>query len=758
MENAMPMYRVANSSKAPLKKELSTKQAVSGLSSRGTGTAEAPIKKELPTKQGTESAEKAEAAKAASVPIKKERPTKQGTESAGKAEAAKAASVPIKKELLTKLGTESAGKAEAAKAASVPIKKELPTKQGTDSAGKAEAAKAASAPMNKELPTKQGTASAGKAQAAKATSAPIKKELPTKQGTESAGKAEAAKAASVPIKKELRTKQGTESALAKELPTKQGTESAGKAEAAKVASAPIKKELPTKQGEESAGQAKAAKVASAPIKKELPTKQGTESAGKAEAAKVASAPIKKELPTKQGTESAGKAAASTATAAPIKKELEKKQRTESAGKAGAAKVDLAPIKKELATVSMKQQMMPSSKKSRSALHGGSAAKTEKAVKKAQKKKVGTDAEPAKRKRQKTSTVPGNSLGAPGITTSGYAQPGGFGDGSWGPAPALSSIKKRQRAAKTEADVIAKEASRNALHDDHDANQAAEEELFAQVPVPAAKRRRTRAGPGMCCGCGQKLPEGALAYDRSDREKGSAYCEPCSEQLRSQRSLVRIGDFAWCKDPQSRGADASAHWPAVCLHLVFSSKDEKKPYVVQLVRPNFPEQQIPAQRVRQRDVVPWEDAVLNASIERLAKGRKRKRAVDLAAALRLAGAAGANLTSAMTSLSTMRKCRPRCVKASDSLGARGVWWMSPLRPSRRAPAGPLKQRPKRMQGLDASEGRKRATSADLEILQRELDAASQYEKELQARHAPTTNELSGLLWLMQTGLKVSESLL
>jgi len=194
-----------------------------------------------------------------------------------------------------------------------------------------------------------------------------------------------------------------------------------------------------------------------------------------------------------------------------------------------------------------------------------------------------------------------------------------------------------------------------------------------------------------------------------------------------------GDFAWCKDPQSRGgADASAHWPAVCLHLVFSSKDEKKPYVVQLVRPNFPEQQTAVQRVRQRDVVPWEDAVLNASIERLAKGRKRKRAVDLAAALRLAGAAGANLTSAMTSLSMMRKSRPRYVKASDSLGARGVWWMSPLRPSRRAPAGPLKQRPKRMQGLDASKGRKRATSADLEILQRELDAASQYEKELQAR--------------------------
>ena len=117
-----------------------------------------------------------------------------------------------------------------------------------------------------------------------------------------------------------------------------------------------------------------------------------------------------------------------------------------------------------------------------------------------------------------------------------------------------------------------------------------------------------------------------------------------------------GDFAWCKDPQSRGGadvspseksrsreresrepraesreegeraagrpfvprpQASAHWPAVCLHLVFSSKDEsapqrcdsrcdsdsrcqlprKKPYVVQLVRPNFPEQQTAVQRVR-----------------------------------------------------------------------------------------------------------------------------------------------------------------
>ncbi|CAE7259473.1 unnamed protein product, partial [Symbiodinium necroappetens] len=212
-------------------------------------------------------------------------------------------------------------------------------------------------------------------------------------------------------------------------------------------------------------------------------------------------------------------------------------------------------------------------------------------------------------------------------------------------------------------------------------------------------------------------------------------EPCSEQLRSKRSLVRIGDFAWCKDPQSRGADvscseASAHWPAVCLHLVFSSKDEKKPYVVQLVRPTIPEQQTAVQRVRQRDVVPWEDAVLNASIERLSKGRKRKRAVDLAGALRLAGAAGANLTPAMTSLSMMRKSSPRCVKPSDSLGARGVWWMSPLR--RRSPAGSLKQRPKRMPGLDASKRRKRAASANLEILRRELDVASRYEKELQAR--------------------------
>ena len=83
MENAMPMYRVANSSKAPLKKELLTKQGVSSLSSRGTGTAAssvpAPIKKELPTKQGTESAGKAEAAKAASAPITKELSTKQGT-------------------------------------------------------------------------------------------------------------------------------------------------------------------------------------------------------------------------------------------------------------------------------------------------------------------------------------------------------------------------------------------------------------------------------------------------------------------------------------------------------------------------------------------------------------------------------------------------------------------------------------------------------------------------------------------------------
>ncbi|CAE7379771.1 unnamed protein product [Symbiodinium sp. CCMP2456] len=492
-------------------------------------------------------------------------------------------------------------------------------------------------------------------------------------------------------------------------------ESGGKAAAAKVASAPIKKELPTKQGTDSGGKAEAAKVVSAPIKKELSTKQGMESGGKAEAAKVASAPIKKELPTKPGTDSGGKAEAAKVASASVKKELPTKQGTLSAGKA-----------EEVPTVSVSQQMVPSNRASRSGVHGVRAAKPEKAGKKSQTKKVGTDAELAKQKRQ--ATVPG-TLGAPGVSTSGSAQPGGFGDGSLGPGPALSSRKKRQRAAKAEA----KEASRNALHD---ANQAAEEELFdAQVPVPAAKRRRTRAGPGMCLGCGQKLPEGPRAYERTDREKGqkgSAYCEPCSEQLRSKRSLVRIGDFAWCKDPQSRGADALAHWPAVCLHLVFSSKDEKKPYVVQLVRPTFPEQQTAVQRVRQRDVVPWEDSVLNASIERLAKGHKRKRAVDLAAALRLAGAAGANLTSAMTSLSMMKKSSPRCVKPSDSLGAKGVWWMSPLRPSRRSPAGPLKQRPKRMQGLDASTCRKRAASANLEILRRELDAASQYEKELQAR--------------------------
>ena len=120
------------------------------------------------------------------------------------------------------------------------------------------------------------------------------------------------------------------------------------------------------------------------------------------------------------------------------------------------------------------------------------------------------------------------------------------------------------------------------------------------------QRSTVAGPGGC----RREPLG----EEPQQREGEPRAESREPRGGGEGGWARLGAAGRPFVPRPQ---ASAHWPAVCLHLIFSSKDEsapqrcdsrcysdsrcqlprKKPYVVQLVRPNFPEQQTAVQRVR-----------------------------------------------------------------------------------------------------------------------------------------------------------------
>ncbi|CAE7350212.1 unnamed protein product [Symbiodinium natans] len=767
---------------------------------RSNPSKEAPIKKEATKKPGSAARADTDAKQQTSkvqglASIKKEPAMKQASAQAaagGKDASQVLASAPIKKEAATKPG--STARADPAQQhtskvqgpASIkkePAMKQASSKPATQAAagGKDASQVLASAPTKKEAATKPGPTARADPAAQQQTSkvqgsALIKKEPAMKQASSNPGAQAAAGGkdasqvlASAPIKKEAATKPGSTVRA----------DTAAKQQTSKVqGSASIKKEPAMKQASSTPGTQAAAGgkdasqvLASAPTKKEAATKPGSTARAdpaQQQTSKVQGlASIKKEPATKQASANpathgrAGGKGASQALAdggaeksiqsiptqvkcKGVKTEMPSKGQASAAAKALASQGAAVSIPSAAARKTSAKPIASESGEGASGKKKGVDCST---VTTQDTPVPSTDGKPGKASKRQVTEVELSADSAthvkPAVTASNEfvkkIKEGGS-DSATLVASAASKEEKRgvQEQAREDRKRLRKSAKSAA---EKSSTDLAVPCAAAGEVAPVSKRRRVTRQSGVCWGCDQQLPEGCgIPYQSSDREKGSAFCESCSEQLRSQRNLVRIGDFAWCKDPHARGRDASVHWPAVCLQLVFSSKDEKKPYVLQLVRPNGPnpsEPEAAVQRVRQRDVVPWEDAVLNASFEKIAKGPKRKRAIDLAAALRLAGAAGAQLTAAMTALSTTRKARPRLAKGLDSAeGAKPIWWMSPPR-SCRSPFRARRHAPRKAKPRSDGPGvvfkrRLRAGSAGLEALRRELDAASEYEKQLQAR--------------------------